>query len=213
MQASTFLRIHLSYASIPSQTIKARGWTLYGDFAGGKVWQNRDLNPWPSNLVVLQQNCNFQKFFFFDPTELIINGHRVPHDGLRPIFSKAIKKGVFNLLYTFLTLRPCFGCFNPELVETFENEKFAELTVDSNFVGSSQSGRTYAGCVRSKRCNVLADSRVSDTCLNCSNLRNIAINRSVLTSPGKSPWPLTCPEIKSFRIKPRLKPGSFNYVG
>ena len=124
---------------------------------------------------------------FFDPTELIINGHRVPHDGLRPIFSKAIKKGVFNLLYTFLTLRPCFGCFNPELVETFENEKFAELTVDSNFVGSSQSGRTYAGCVRSKRCNVLADSRVSDTCLNCSNLRNIAINRSVLTSPGKSP--------------------------
>ena len=65
MQASTFLRIHLSYASIPSQTIKARGWTLYGDFAGGKVWQNRDLNPWPSNLVVLQQNCNFQKFKLF----------------------------------------------------------------------------------------------------------------------------------------------------
>ena len=120
-----------------------------------------------------------------------INGHKVPDESLRSFFSKSVKKGVFNLLYTLLMLRPCFGCFNPELVETFKkggDGKFSatELTVDSNFIGSSQSGRTYAGCVRSKRCSILADSRVSDTCRACSNLRNIVINRSVLTSPGKT---------------------------
>jgi hypothetical protein len=59
------------------------------------------------------------------------------------------------------------------------------LTIDSKFIGSSQSGRTYAGSVRSKDCSVLADSRVSDTCRACANLRNIVINRSVLASPGK----------------------------
>ena len=31
-------------------------------------------------------------------SELLINEHKVPQDGLRSIFSKSIKKGVFNLV-------------------------------------------------------------------------------------------------------------------
>ena len=35
-------------------------------------------------------------------SELLINEHKVPQDGLRSIFSKSIKKGVFNLVkFTF----------------------------------------------------------------------------------------------------------------
>jgi len=137
-----------------------------------------------------------------------------------------MNKGMFNLLYSLLILRPCFGAFNPELVETFQKkgedqfkvkltnnilcifdlirfEIFGlkkitsffnetnilsipqDLILDNRFIGSSQTGRTYAGSIRSKDCLVLAQSRVSDTCNNCAKLAKIVINRSVLTTPGQ----------------------------
>ena len=121
---------------------------------------------------------------------------------------------MFNLLYSLLILRPCFGAFNPELVETFqknEEDQFQvkdksktiyftisttqmllqDLILDTHFIGSSQSGRTYAGCVRSRSCSVLSQSRLSDTCDNCAKLAKIVINRSVLTTSGK--WQILHP--------------------
>ena len=108
---------------------------------------------------------------------------------------------MFNLLYNLLILRPCFGSFNPELVETFKQfeatsldekgensvthkqNELNERILDSNFIGSSQNGRTYAGTVRSTHCRVLAESRISDTCHACSHLLGVTINRSVLNLP------------------------------
>ena len=129
---------------------------------------------------------------------LFINEKQVPSDLVLPVLTKSIKKGVFNLLYNLLILRPCFGCFNPELVETFEqlgsngyNQSVNSMnrenkTLDTNFIGSSQNGRTYAGTVRSTECRVLASSRISDTCEACSHLLNVTINRSILNTPGLS---------------------------
>ena len=126
---------------------------------------------------------------------LFINEKQVPSDLVLPVLNKSIKKGVFNLLYNLLILRPCFGCFNPELVETFEqvgsnayNESANSMnrenkTLDTNFIGSSQNGRTYAGTVRSTDCRVLASSRISDTCEACSYLLSVTINRSILNTP------------------------------
>ena len=102
-----------------------------------------------------------------------------------------------HFIYSLLTLRPCFGNFQPELVETFEKRgrlKFEEasdmdneLVIDTNFIGSSQNSRTYAGTVRSKKCTVLATSKISDTCNACANLHGcVVINRSVLASPKKN---------------------------
>ena len=125
---------------------------------------------------------------------LTVNDLKVPHYMVEPIFKKEADSGIYGLLYGLLTLRPCFGNFQPELVETLEkrarvhNEDFEvkDLVIDTNFIGSSQNGRTYAGTVRSKRCTVLAQSKVSDMCSSCSGLQcSVVINRSVL-SPKKS---------------------------
>ncbi|XP_040583813.1 uncharacterized protein [Lepeophtheirus salmonis] len=129
------------------------------------------------------------RFAFF------INEQQVPSKLLKDIVDSASESGILNLLYQFLTLRPCFGSFNPELVETvgkglvdcsgndIDNIESvcSKIVVDSTFIGSSQNGRTYAGTVRSKNCKVLAESRVSDTCSECGNLNKLVINRSVLT--------------------------------
>lgn len=62
----------------------------------------------------------------------------------RSIYDKAMKKGLLNLLYNLLTLRPCFGCFNPELVETVAKGGDGQrVFVDRDFIGSSQ-GRLYS---------------------------------------------------------------------
>ena len=133
---------------------------------------------------------------------LLINDRKVPSDLVQPVLTKSLKKGVFNLLYNLLILRPCFGSFNPELVETFEqgttnsyngtNDSIRKKVngggggkmLDTNFIGSSQNGRTYAGTVRSRACRVLAESRISDTCQECSYLLGATINRSVLNTPA-----------------------------
>ena len=127
---------------------------------------------------------------------LFINEKQVPSDLVLPVLTKSIKKGVFNLLYNLLILRPCFGSFNPELVETFAqvgsnvgNGMVGSMirdnkTLDTNFIGSSQNGRTYAGTVRSTDCRILASSRISDTCEACSHLHSVTINRSILITPA-----------------------------
>merc|ERR1712228_502123 len=67
-----------------------------------------------------------------------------------------------------------------------ESIKNQDLVIDTNFIGSSQNGRTYAGTVRSKECSVLATSKVSDMCNACNSLQCcVIINRSVLASPKK----------------------------
>ena len=130
-----------------------------------------------------------------EPVVLMVNDLRVPHSFVEPIFKKEADSGIYGLLYNLLTLRPCFGNFQPELVETLEKRQrvkhkqdfeVKDLVIDTNFIGSSQNGRTYAGTVRSKKCTVLAQSKVSDMCTSCSNLQcAVVINRSVL-SPKKS---------------------------
>ena len=127
---------------------------------------------------------------------LFINEKQVPSDLVLPVLTKSIKKGVFNLLYNLLILRPCFGSFNPELVETFAqvgsnvgNGMVGSMicenkTLDTNFIGSSQNGRTYAGTVRSTDCRILASARISDTCEACSHLHSVTINRSILNTPA-----------------------------
>ena len=89
------------------------------------------------------------------PVQLTINDLRVPNRLVEPIFRRELQNGLYSLLYSLLTLRPCFGNFQPELVETFEKRgrlKFeeasdmdSELVIDTNFIGSSQNSRTYAG--------------------------------------------------------------------
>ena len=83
--------------------------------------------------------------------------------------------------------RPCFGCFSPELVETV-NQSLDQtedgpnfFSVDSNFIGTSSHGRTYAGTVRSVNCSFLAQSRVADRCVACTKLDSLVINRSILS--------------------------------
>ena len=69
---------------------------------------------------------------------------------IRSIYERALSKGLLNLLYNLLTLRPCFGCFSPELVETVAKggSNQGDVYVDRRFVGSSANGRNYAGTVR-----------------------------------------------------------------
>ena len=94
---------------------------------------------------------------------------QVSPEHIRSIYEKALRKGLLNLLYNLLTLRPCFGCFSPELVETVAKSGTAighgedDVYVDRKFVGSSANGRNYAGTVRSRRCLVLAKSKIADT--------------------------------------------------
>ena len=83
-----------------------------------------------------------------------------------------------------ITHRPCFGCFSPELVETVAKggSNQSDVYVDRRFVGSSANGRNYAGTVRSRRCRVIAKSKIGDTCSECEVLKDVSINRSVLSS-------------------------------
>ena len=131
-----------------------------------------------------------------EPAELSINDLEVPCNLVESIFKRDLQRGLYGLLYNLLTMRPCFGNFQPELVETLEKRrgrnddsesiKNQDLIIDTNFIGSSQNGRTYAGTVRSKQCSVLATSKVSDMCNACSSLQCcVVINRSVLASPVK----------------------------
>ena len=133
-----------------------------------------------------------------EPPNLTINDLKVSYTQIEPVFKRELKRGLFGLLYNLLTLRPCFGNFQPELVETLEkrsrtknssatsNGEIENLVIDTNFIGSSQNGRTYAGTVRSKECNVLAVNKVSDMCNACNGLHcHVVINRSVLASPAK----------------------------
>ena len=83
---------------------------------------------------------------------------QVSSEHIRSIYEKALRKGLLNLLYNLLTLRPCFGCFSPELVETVakgengngnaKSGNGGDVYVDRRFVGSSANGRNYAGTVR-----------------------------------------------------------------
>ena len=73
--------------------------------------------------------------------------------------------------------------FPPFFYSNMDNES---LVIDTNFIGSSQNSRTYAGTVRSKKCSVLATSKISDTCQYCAGLHGMVINRSVLSSPKKA---------------------------
>ncbi|XP_059090175.1 uncharacterized protein LOC131885977 [Tigriopus californicus] len=112
---------------------------------------------------------------------LLINHLSVSPKIIQKHVHDCVQKGILNLLYQILTLRPCFGSFAPEMVETVAKDpRKPDMFVDKTFIGSSQNGRTYAGTVRSRQCRVLAQSRVSDTCKECSSLKDLVINRSVL---------------------------------
>lgn len=145
----------------------------------------------PDVSAILKYDLCFKPL---EAPQLSINDSRVPDELIQPIIKRELKRGLFGLLYNFLTLRPCFGNFQPELVETLEKRSrikddkadVKDLVIDTNFIGSSQNGRTYAGTVRSKECTVLATSKVSDMCTACSSLHcAVVINRSVLASPKK----------------------------
>ena len=148
---------------------------------------------------------------------------------MRSICEASLNKGILNTLYVLLTQRPCFGLFSPEMVETVAKTKSGlenRLFIDKGFVCSSQTGRNYAGTVRSRSCEVLARLKVRDTCDACEALkRELSINRSVLpnvesidydgeeSSPGsqKSVWKVAssspeegctfvCPQIQTFNM-------------
>ena len=160
---------------------------------------------------------NVNNFYF------IINDRRVPPAAISATINKSLKKGFLNLLYNLQTLRPCFGSFNPELVETVGgNQIRSDIFIDRSFIGSSQNGRTYAGTVRNVECSVLSQSGVSDTCEFCASLDEMVINRStILTTEEsnqdktyqKSVWTIestdkvcttfVCPQIQSFNTSRR----------
>jgi len=115
---------------------------------------------------------------------LTINEHEINSSVLDIILDRGEKEGTLSFLYQLLSLRPCFGSFSPELVETvaksLDKQDTPELYIDTNFIGTSSSGRTYAGTVRAKDCDFLAGDRVSDCCTYCKKLDKLTINRSIL---------------------------------
>eukprot|EP00090_Calanus_glacialis_P001061 TRINITY_DN10756_c0_g1_i1.p1 TRINITY_DN10756_c0_g1~~TRINITY_DN10756_c0_g1_i1.p1 ORF type:complete len:1638 (-),score=635.61 TRINITY_DN10756_c0_g1_i1:838-5751(-) len=119
---------------------------------------------------------------------LTINEHEINSTVLDIILDRGEKEGTLSFLYQLISLRPCFGSFSPELVETLsrsldkqdKSKQLGQLYIDSNFIGTSSSGRTYAGTVRDKDCDFLAGDRVSDCCNHCKKLDKLTINRSVL---------------------------------
>jgi len=119
---------------------------------------------------------------------LTINEHEISIDVLKTIFERAEKEGTLSFLYQIISLRPCFGSFSPELVETVSrsldkkenSSKLLDVYIDANFIGTSSTGRTYAGTVRSMNCDFLAGDRVSDSCNSCKQLDKVTINRSIL---------------------------------
>jgi len=120
-----------------------------------------------------------------DTCHLSINDRRIDDEMISKIVLKSIVEGGLSLLYQLLSLRPCFGSFSPELVETvgqtLEQLEEKSLTLDYNFIGSSSHGRTYAGTVRSAGCTYVAQSRVADRCIACNSLDSLVINRSLLS--------------------------------
>lgn len=123
-----------------------------------------------------------------DTWSLTINEQEISSNVLSIILDRGEKEGTLSFLYQLISLRPCFGSFAPELVETVsqslerkDRSKYMdELHIDSNFIGTSSSGRTYAGTVRSNQCDFLAADRVSDCCTHCKMLDRLTINRSIL---------------------------------
>jgi len=120
---------------------------------------------------------------------LTINEHEISSSVLDIILDRGEKEGTLSFLYQLISLRPCFGSFSPELVETVSksldkkqdpSRHPAQLYIDTNFIGTSSSGRTYAGTVRAKNCDFLAGDRVSDCCVHCKKLDKLTINRSIL---------------------------------
>jgi hypothetical protein len=120
---------------------------------------------------------------------LTINEHEISSSVLDIIRDRGEREGTLSFLYQLISLRPCFGSFSPELVETVSksldtvqdlSRQPAQLYIDTNFIGTSSSGRTYAGTVRAKDCDFLAGDRVSDCCVHCKKLDKLTINRSIL---------------------------------
>jgi len=165
--------------------------------------------------------------------KLTINEKIVDSKVVGNIMEKTEKEGTLSFLCQLISLRPCFGNFSPELVETAaqamsrqdSQKQLSHIRVDNSFVGTSSCGRTYAGTVRHEDCCILAIDRVSDVCRKCQELSKLTINRSLLsqeddekTKPGqKSVWKLAttssdcccfiCPQIQSFNTS---LPHAFN---
>ena len=156
-----------------------------------------------------------------ESVSLSINGRNVSEAALVKILDRTHQEGTLSLLVQLISLRPCFGSFSPELVETVsqsllrqdDSDELRNIFIDHNFIGSSSCGRTYAGTVRHRQCQVLSLDRVSDVCRQCRDLSQLTINRSVLTSDTvssgqKSVWQLAttstdgcnfvCPQVQSF---------------
>ena len=120
---------------------------------------------------------------------LTINEKHVKSEVIRKILDKTEVEGTLSFLVQVISLRPCFGSFAPELVETVTQalsreevpEELQHVFIDTAFIGSSSCGRTYAGTVRSTDCSILAVDRVSDVCSRCRDLSKLTINRSVLS--------------------------------
>ena len=165
--------------------------------------------------------------------KLTINERTVDSGVVSGILERTETEGTLSFLCQLISLRPCFGNFSPELVETASQaisredsqEQLSHLAIDNSFVGTSSCGRTYAGTVRHQDCHVLAMDRVSDVCRKCQQLSRLTINRSLLSQeeeespkPGqKSVWKLAttssdcccflCPQIQSFNTS---LPHAFN---
>ena len=162
---------------------------------------------------------------------LTINEKAVDSKVVSDILEKTEKEGTLSFLCQLISLRPCFGNFSPELVETAaqamsrEQQELSHVRVDNSFVGTSSCGRTYAGTVRHQDCCVLAIDRVQDICRKCQELSKLTINRSLLSqdivektkAEQKSVWKLAttsssccsfiCPQIQSFNTS---LPHAFN---
>ena len=169
---------------------------------------------------------------------LTLNDSPIPATILASMLEREGREGTLSFLYQLISLRPCFGSFSPELVETVrqwdEPSAAAErLYIDAGFIGTSGSGRTYAGTVRTLDCGLIASDRVSDTCAACRRLDRLTINRSLLGAAAggeskdaaagggkasqKSVWQLAtttedacsfvCPQVQSFNTS---LPHAFN---
>ena len=122
---------------------------------------------------------------------LTLNDSPVPGHILATLLEREQREGTLSFLYQLISLRPCFGAFSPELVETVRQWDEAtaakeNVYIDTSFIGTSGSGRTYAGTVRRVECGLIAADRVSDCCGQCRALDTIDINRSLLGGEEKS---------------------------
>jgi len=116
---------------------------------------------------------------------LCLNNSAIPANIIETMLQREEKEGTLSFLYQLISLRPCFGSFSPELVETvrqWDEETMLQekVYIDTSFIGTSGSGRTYAGTVRTNDCTFIACDRVSDFCIQCKHLTTLTINRSLL---------------------------------